>query len=129
MYTSKVDFARSLRLALGKYYHGKVPSNNTIAKDFTLRATDLSPVSGETIRNWLKAESLPHVSRMQVLVSWLGPEVLESSPTLNFEACNKGFYKNCRSEFVAICEMVHRLRDEEPGVLKTLLNLLKQHNP
>lgn len=128
MYTTKQDFARSLRYALSKYYQGMLPSYNTIAKDFTFRAADLSPVSGETIRNWLMAKSMPHVSRMQVLLTWLGPEAFASSVVLNYESCNKGLQKSCPAEFVTICDMIHRLRDEEPRALKTLLNLLMQEN-
>lgn len=71
----KTAFANRLSECLRKAYKGQLPSIAIIARDFSLRSPHLPHVSGETIRKWLRGESLPHVSRMQVLIEWLGPEI------------------------------------------------------
>lgn len=64
-----IELAESLRQAYG----GRIPSIATIARDFSLKSPHLPHISNETIRKWLRGESLPHISRMQVLIDWLGP--------------------------------------------------------
>lgn len=71
----KTVFASQLSDCLRKTYRGHMPSIAVIARDFSLKAPHLPHISGETVRKWLRGESLPHVSRMQVLIDWLGPEV------------------------------------------------------
>lgn len=71
----KAAFANRLTECLRNAYRGQLPSIAVIARDFSLKSPHLPHVSGETIRKWLRGESLPHVSRMQVLIDWLGPEI------------------------------------------------------
>lgn len=71
----KLVFANQLKEALLRVYKGRLPSIASIARDFSLKSPHLSHISSETIRKWLRGESLPHVSRMQVLIDWLGPEI------------------------------------------------------
>ena len=71
----KSDFADQFTRCLKVFYQGRLPSFAHIARDFSLRAPHLPHVSAETVRHWVRGTSLPHVSRMQVLVDWLGPEV------------------------------------------------------
>jgi hypothetical protein len=71
----KTVFASQLSDCLRKTYRGHIPSIAVIARDFSFKAPHLPHISGETVRKWLRGESLPHVSRMQVLIDWLGPEV------------------------------------------------------
>ena len=74
----KSDFADQFSRCLKAFYRGRLPSFAKIARDFSLRAPHLPHVSAETVRHWVRGTSLPHVSRMQVLVDWLGPEVAAS---------------------------------------------------
>lgn len=74
----KSDFADQFTRCLKAFYQGRLPSFAKIARDFSLRAPHLPHVSAETVRHWVRGSSLPHVSRMQVLVDWLGPEVAAS---------------------------------------------------
>ena len=74
----KSEFADQFTRCLKAFYQGRLPSFAKIARDFSLRAPHLPHVSAETVRHWVRGSSLPHVSRMQVLVDWLGPEVASS---------------------------------------------------
>ena len=74
----KVDFSRQLAEGLKSFYGGRLPSFATIARDFSLRAPHLTHLSAETVRQWIRGQALPHVSRMQVLVDWLGPQMTAS---------------------------------------------------
>lgn len=62
--------------SLKRAYGGQLPAITAIARDFSLKAPHLSHVSTETIRKWIRGESLPHISRMQVLIDWLGNDIL-----------------------------------------------------
>lgn len=71
----KTAFANRLTERLKIAYRGHLPSISVIARDFSLKAPHLPHISGETIRKWLRGDSVPHVSRMQVLIEWLGPDI------------------------------------------------------
>ena len=73
----KKSFSKELLASLQREYGGRLPSIATVARDFSLRAPHLRHVSGEAIRKWLSGASVPHMSRMTVLVEWLGPELRE----------------------------------------------------
>lgn len=73
----KKSFSKELLISLQREYGGRVPSIATVARDFSLRAPHLKHISGEAIRKWLSGSSVPHMSRMSVLVEWLGPEIRE----------------------------------------------------
>lgn len=68
-----IELADSLKCAYG----GRLPSLATIARDFSLKSPHLPHISTETIRKWIRGEALPHVSRMQVLIEWLGPQIAD----------------------------------------------------
>lgn len=72
----KHQFAAQLKKCLETHYGGRLPSISTIARDFSLKANHLSHVSGETVRKWLRAETIPQYPRVQSLADWLGPELL-----------------------------------------------------
>lgn len=74
----KSEFADQFTKCLKGHYKNRLPSFAKIARDFSLRAPHLPHVSAETVRHWVRGTSLPHVSRMQVLVDWLGSEVAAS---------------------------------------------------
>jgi hypothetical protein len=72
----KYQFAAQLKKCLELHYCGRIPSISTIARDFSLKANHLPHVSGETVRKWLRAETIPQYPRVQSLADWLGPELL-----------------------------------------------------
>lgn len=72
----KTRFAAQLKKCLENRYGGRIPSISTIARDFSLQANHLPHVSGETVRKWLRAETIPQYPRVQSLADWLGPELL-----------------------------------------------------
>lgn len=74
----KVEFSEQFVKSLKDFYGGRIPSFATVARDFSLRAPHLPHVSAETVRQWARGAAVPHVSRMQVLVDWLGPGVAAS---------------------------------------------------
>jgi hypothetical protein len=82
----KHQFSAQLKKCLEIQYNGRIPSISTIARDFSLKANHLPHVSGETVRKWLRAETLPQYPRMQSLADWLGPELLE--PFENWQSRN-----------------------------------------
>ncbi len=123
MSATKKDFATHLKSGLLKHYQGQIPSFNVIARDFTLRATDLPPVSSETVRQWLRGESMPHISRMQVLIYWLGAELIDFSLQRN-NRCNKGLNKGCQHERMALCDMLEKLDQQESLAVIAVLNML-----
>ena len=74
----KLEFSGQFVKSLKDFYGGRIPSFATVARDFSLRAPHLPHVSAETVRQWARGAAVPHVSRMQVLVDWLGPGVAAS---------------------------------------------------
>ncbi|MDP3121313.1 MAG: hypothetical protein Q8M75_01650, partial [Polynucleobacter sp.] len=79
----KNAFAKEFRRCLIAHY-GKVPSCAKIARDFTLIARELEPVSVETVRKWLLGINMPHSARMRTLVVWLNLKVdVLDGPHLN----------------------------------------------
>ena len=72
----KHQFASQLKKCLELHYGGRLRSISTIARDFSLKANHLPHVSGETVRKWLRAETIPQYPRVQSLADWLGPELL-----------------------------------------------------
>lgn len=71
----KQAFSTELVESLKKSYGGKMPSSAAIARDFSLKAPHLPHISTETVRKWIRGETLPHVSRMNALIDWLGPQL------------------------------------------------------
>ena len=124
MSATKKVFAKHLKSGLLKHYQNQMPSFNVIARDFTLRAPDLPPVSSETVRHWLRGESMPHISRMQVLIDWLGAELVDFSLQRSSDCCNKGFDKNCHKQRLSICDMIEKLNQQESQAMIAVLHML-----
>lgn len=117
-------FADRLRTRLRDFYNGKLPSNSKIARDFTLRAPDLPPISHETIRQWLRGDCLPHVSRLNVLTQWLGEELIRFTvPHIN-PCCKKGERRACQFENQHLCDALALLMPSERETLDHLIQLL-----
>jgi hypothetical protein len=66
----KLAFSKELSRRLIEYY-GRMPSASVVSRDFNLRAKDVSAISQETARRWMRSLSLPEIDRLQVLVEWL----------------------------------------------------------
>jgi hypothetical protein len=66
----KSNFSIHLQNKLRERY-GKIPSCAVFARDFSLLARDVEPISIETARKWIRGKALPHASRLRVLCAWL----------------------------------------------------------
>ena len=64
------NFENALNEALVGIY-GKVPSAESFARQFNLRAKGASTISRETARKWMTGKSYPEPGKMSVLISWL----------------------------------------------------------
>ena len=124
METTKKAFALQLKAGLLNYYNGRMPSFSVIARDFTLRAPDLLPLSSETVRHWLRGESMPHISRMQILLEWLGEDLVNFAMRPSVSPCNKGIDKACHNELVSLCDMIHKLDQQETEAMRSVLMML-----
>ncbi len=70
MQNLKSSFAIHLQNKLRQRY-GKLPSCAVFARDFSLLARDVEPISIETARKWMRGKALPHAARLRVLCAWL----------------------------------------------------------
>ena len=66
----KEYFSHSLRESL-KLQYGKLPSAEVVAQNFNLRAHSTTPVTQESVRRWMRGESLPKPDHLIVLMQWL----------------------------------------------------------
>ncbi len=64
-------FSKSLTELLIERY-GYLPSAAKFSDAFNLRAYGTSTISRETARKWIRGEALPELSRLKVLIKWLG---------------------------------------------------------
>ena len=67
---TKTAFSKELCLRLIDQY-GRMPSAAVVCRDFNLRANDVSTISQETARRWIRALSLPEIDKLQILIQWL----------------------------------------------------------
>jgi hypothetical protein len=75
--TAGILFSNSLKDLLKEKY-GYLPSAAKFSDAFNLRAHGTTTISRETARKWLKGDAIPELSRLKVLITWLGikPSVL-----------------------------------------------------
>ena len=69
-HTLQKRFQRLLLARLTARY-GRVPTCSRLARDFSLIAADVAPISNETARKWLRGDVMPHASRLKILCTWL----------------------------------------------------------
>ena len=67
---TKANFAKELKVALYKKYNKKV-SVVFFVNQFNLRSHDTNPIAYETARKWLHGKTLPELSKIKLLTSWL----------------------------------------------------------
>jgi len=80
-------FSRSIKTLLTEKY-GYLPSAAKFSDAFNLRAHGTTTISRETARKWLKGEAIPELSRLRVLMTWLG---LKPADFLDLELMNNSF--------------------------------------
>lgn len=138
----KVKQAFSTRLveSLKQFYGGRLPSIARIARDFSLKSPHLAHVSSETIRKWIRGESLPHISRMQVLIDWFGPQIAApfEQPKLSKKAqynCGLANTNGHRPQIGEcpihdqLIEIIDELNEREcQGILDLAILLAEKHN-
>lgn len=127
MKTLKSDFALQLGHCLHAFYGGRLPSFAKIARDFSLRSPHLPHVTAETIRNWTRGTAIPHVSRMQVLVEWLGPEVA-SAFDHHARALLTGEPRENSNRLLAEPVQADQQCDEVDATTESLLSIFKRLN-
>ena len=64
-------FSRSLKELLDAKY-GYIPSASKFSDAFNLRAHGTTTISRETARKWIRGDAIPELSRLKVLINWLG---------------------------------------------------------
>ena len=64
-------FSRTLKELLTAKY-GYIPSAAKFSDAFNLRAHGTTTISRETARKWIRGEAIPELSRLKVLINWLG---------------------------------------------------------
>lgn len=123
----KQRFARQLILLLERAYGGRLPSLSSLARDLSLRSPHLTHVSTETVRKWIRGAALPQAPRMQVLVDWLGEDLLEPlthsveyAPRLGAARLN-----NNHADIVSIHNAIGMIETLEPADQKLVLRLIQ----
>ena len=80
-------FSRSLKELLTAKY-GYIPSASKFSDAFNLRAHGTTTISRETARKWIRGDAIPELSRLKVLINWLG---LKPSVFLEEESNDSSF--------------------------------------
>ena len=117
----KNKFAEQLQQKLRNHY-GRIPSCAVFARDFSLLAKDVEPISVETARKWIRGKALPHAARMRVLCAWLNMDFslsLEETSLIQSKPVMNGFDRDFQ-------QIIQRLRPEELKTLKEIANLYLQ---
>ena len=120
----KNNFSLHLQNKLRERY-GKIPSCAVFARDFSLLARDVEPISIETARKWIRGKALPHASRLRVLCAWLQIDTslgqLDSNQynhqPLNGHATNEVHHPS--SELLRLTEKL------SPAEVEVLIDLVK----
>lgn len=124
----KNKFAEQLQQKLRNHY-GRIPSCAVFARDFSLLARDVEPISVETARKWIRGKALPHAARMRVLCAWLNMDFslsLEETSLIQSKPANNGHDRDSNGYDRDFQHTIERLRPEELKVLKEIANLYVQ---
>jgi transcriptional regulator with XRE-family HTH domain len=121
----KLSFSKQLQEKLRSHY-GKIPSCSTFARDFSLLARDVEPISVETARKWIRGKAMPHASRLRVLCAWLKIDYSLSEGDIKEFRTKPSFYieDNGTKELLQITQ---KLQKDEVKALTEIAKLyLKQ---
>ena len=69
---------------------------------------------------------MPHVSRMQILIEWLGNDLADCALHRSHNCCNKGLGKECHTDTMSLCDMIERLDPQESLAVKAILRALSE---
>ena len=111
----KERFAYLLRESL-KAMYGKVPSAETVARHFNLRAYDTSPVTQESVRRWIRGECLPKADHLLLLVSWLEIDLNQTGPDVSADAI-------CKKPVTSGSQAIQQSREQEESENKVVLDV------
>ncbi len=125
----KHRFSAELKKCLQARYGGRIPPMSKIARDFSLHASHLPHVSVETVRKWIRGETIPQYPRAQSLSDWLGPELLmpfENWPQRNLQDLTKDKSHISHAEASRCIIMMQKLARDEFNLVIKLTEIL--HN-
>jgi hypothetical protein len=127
----KENFSFLLQNKLRERY-GKVPSCAVFARDFSLLAKDVEPISIETARKWIRGKALPHASRLRVLCAWLQIDTsfgqLDSNE-YNHQSLYGHSFNGLNQNTSELLRMIEKLSSEEVEVLIDLVKVfIKKKN-
>jgi hypothetical protein len=128
----KNNFSLLLQNKLRERY-GKVPSCAVFARDFSLLAKDVEPISIETARKWIRGKALPHATRLRVLCAWLQIDTsfgqLDSTQ-YNHQSLFYGHSFNGLHQTISeLLRLIEKLSPEEHEVLIDLVKVyIKKKN-
>ena len=124
----KAIFSKLLCLELVRHY-GRMPSASVLARDFNLRCTqDVKPITNETARRWIKGISLPELTRLNVLSSWISLDIgnlQKSDSTSDLSATNSP--KRDEDE-EALIKMYKKLDLQDKRMIQELMRSLAKKN-
>jgi threonyl-tRNA synthetase len=127
----KNTFSLHLQKKLRERY-GKVPSCSVFARDFSLLAKDVEPISIETARKWIRGKALPHASRLRVLCDWLQIDTsfgqLDSNQ-YNHQSLYGHSFNGLHQTNTELLRLTEKLSPEEVEVLVDLVKIyIKKKN-
>ena len=131
MQNLKNNFSILLQNKLRERY-GKIPSCAVFARDFSLLARDVEPISIETARKWIRGKALPHASRLRILCAWLQIDTslgqLDPSP-YKHTALNPNGLNGSHLPTSEILRLTEKLSPNEMEVLIELVKIyIKKKN-
>lgn len=121
----KNNFSLHLQNKLRERY-GKVPSCAVFARDFSLLAKDVEPISIETARKWIRGKALPHASRLRVLCAWLQIDSslgLLDSNQYNHQSIYGYGFNGPHQTISELLRLIEKLSPEEHEVLIDLVKV------
>lgn len=127
----KNNFSLLLQNKLRERY-GKVPSCAVFARDFSLLAKDVEPISIETARKWIRGKALPHATRLRVLCAWLQIDTsfgqLDSTQ-YNHQSLYGHSFNGLHQTTSELLRLIEKLSPEEHEVLIDLVKVyIKKKN-
>ncbi len=121
-------FARQVRDSLRNKY-GRLPSAAFVSIHFNRQTGGLRQVSSETVRRWMRGDSMPNQFHFQVMTAWLGLDAneivrgVQQSQPLEFQQVSNGH----STEVNRIADSISRLSPETRRKLLDLIAVLDPH--
>lgn len=129
-------WSQQLTLSLKEAYGGRMPSLSTVSRDLALRSSYLPQVSNETVRKWIRGDSIPSAIAILALANWLGDEILlplSATQGIGFkgDTSNLGYSDSCAdlADTVGLDQLVstfQRLGPREQALVFSLVQALSK---